>query len=114
MGKEGKSTVVRLRDEVAAVHSQLNAMSASKGENARTMTEISAQMERVQAEHNSLHVVHGKTKASLDSALAAQEEYRKGCNSLRSAVNKAAEDLSKREAELEAIKGAQDELLKLR
>jgi len=112
--KEGKSTVVKLRQEVANVQNQLHTMSSSKDDTEKTTQEIASHMERIQVEHNSLHVVHSKTKSSLDSALAAQEEYRKGCNSLRAALNKATEDMGKKEQELESIKGAQDELLRVR
>mmetsp|Transcript_36299 Transcript_36299/g.103756 ORF Transcript_36299/g.103756 Transcript_36299/m.103756 type:complete len:475 (-) Transcript_36299:38-1462(-) len=112
--KERRALAMQLNEQMNGINGQLQSALAERELQGKTVAEIQQQTERLQAEHNLLHTTHGRTKSSLDSALAAQEEYRKGCNSLRAALQKAQDDLSKKEAELEVAQKAKIELDKVK
>lgn len=99
--KEGKGgTVGRLREQVRCLQDQLAHLQRERDQHDSHTAEAKAKLEKLQAEHHALNAAHNWTKSSLDSALAAQEDYRKGYNQLRSAFKKAKEDLQRKEEEV--------------
>jgi len=99
--KEGKGgTVGRLREQVRCLQDQLAHLQRERDQHDTQTAEAKAKLEKLQAEHHALHAAHNWTKSSLDSALAAQEDYRKGYNQLRSAFKKAKEDLQRKDEEV--------------
>jgi len=100
-GKEGKGgTVARLREQVRCLQDQLAHLQRERDQHDSHTAEAKATLDKLQAEHHALRAAHNWTKSSLDSALAAQEDYRKGYNQLRSAFKKAKEDLQRKEEEV--------------
>mmetsp|Transcript_75492 Transcript_75492/g.213556 ORF Transcript_75492/g.213556 Transcript_75492/m.213556 type:complete len:471 (+) Transcript_75492:73-1485(+) len=112
--KESKSAVAKLNDSVGSAQGQLQKTQTEKDDIERSTTDSKAKWEKLQTEHAVLNATHTWTKSSLDSALAAQEEYRKGYNNLRTAFKKAKEDLTQKEADLEKCKNADVEYARLK
>mmetsp|Transcript_120229 Transcript_120229/g.335430 ORF Transcript_120229/g.335430 Transcript_120229/m.335430 type:complete len:468 (-) Transcript_120229:141-1544(-) len=108
--KEHKSTVAKLREQVNQMQSQIEAVQVERATSTKATEEMKGQMEKLENEHAVLQATHTWTKSSLDSARAAQEEYRKGYNSLRAAFKKAKEDIEKANVMFEENKGAHGEL----
>lgn len=108
--KDSKSAVSKLRDQVSAMQQRIDAVQSETQLSSRATTDLKSDLEKLENEHAVLHATHSWTKSSLDSALAAQEEYRKGYNSLRAAFKKAKDDLEKVNEELASGKTAHQEL----
>lgn len=112
--KDSKSAVSKLRDQVSTLQQQMDAVQSETKTSGKATSDLRSETEKLENEHAVLHATHTWTKSSLDSALAAQEEYRKGYNSLRSAFKKAKEDLERANEELKNSKSAHEELQKSR
>jgi len=112
--KDSKSTVQKLHDQVNSMQQQIEAVKTDKANSAKATEEMKTQMAKLENEHAVLHATHTWTKSSLDSALAAQEEYRKGYNSLRAAFKKAKDDIENANQELANSKHYKQELEKAR
>jgi len=108
--KDQRSTVAKLREQVNSMQSQIEAAQTDREASTKATQDLQGQLEKLENEHAVLHATHTWTKSSLDSALAAQEEYRKGYNSLRAAFKKAKEEIEKANEEIETHKNAQGEL----
>lgn len=110
--KDNKGAVQKLRDQINIMQTQLEAAQSDKEAAARATADLKTQIDKLENEHAVLNATHTWTKSSLDSALAAQEEYRKGYNSLRAAYKKAKEDLDKLNEELASSAAAKEDLQK--
>jgi len=98
--KENKAAMMRLREQVQALQDQLSQVQKEREEVDRQASDAKAKLQKLQTDHSALQAAHSWTKSSLESALAAQEEYRKGYNSLRTAFKKAQDDLKAKEEEV--------------
>uniref|UniRef100_A0A7S4Q4C8 Uncharacterized protein n=1 Tax=Alexandrium monilatum TaxID=311494 RepID=A0A7S4Q4C8_9DINO len=112
--RDSKNHVQKLRDQVQAMQQQIDSVHSERGASTRATEEMKSDMEKLENDHAVLHSTHTWTKSSLDAALAAQEEYRKGYNSLRAAFKKAKEELEVANAELANAQDTHHELERAR
>jgi len=110
--KDHKKNVVKLKEQVGTMEQQLEAAKAEAERN-RVDPEVRARYDKLVADHSTLQATHAWTKSSLDSTLAAQEEYRKGYTSLQAAYRKTKTELDQKARQAESARDAREEAAKI-
>jgi len=103
--KDNKSNALQLKERVGSMEQELE-IARAEAERTRVDPHVKADYDKVQRDHSTLQATHAWTKSSLDSTLAAQEEYRKGYTTLQAAYRKAKAELEEKERKAESAKGA--------
>mmetsp|Transcript_75758 Transcript_75758/g.225860 ORF Transcript_75758/g.225860 Transcript_75758/m.225860 type:complete len:456 (+) Transcript_75758:58-1425(+) len=110
---EQRSTELQLRDRLLDLRTQL---AAEQAEHDKITVDVGLKekLDKLRGEHAVLHATHSWTKTSLDSALSAQEEFRKGYAGMKTAFQKASDELQRRRPELEVVAAAKQDIEKTR
>lgn len=111
--KDNKSNYQQLKQRAASMEQELEHARA-EAERKRVDPEVRARYEKLQGDHATLQATHAWTKSSLDSTLAAQEEYRKGYSSLQQAYKKTKAELDDKEKKSQSAREAREEAVQIK
>mmetsp|Transcript_32687 Transcript_32687/g.76636 ORF Transcript_32687/g.76636 Transcript_32687/m.76636 type:complete len:574 (-) Transcript_32687:59-1780(-) len=101
-----KSMIKQVQAKIKEYEEKLEKLRREHEEAQLGAQEAQAELNKQRVQHEVLNASTSWTKSALDAALAAQEEYRKGYHSLKSALEKAKDELTARRSELEAVETA--------
>lgn len=110
--KDNKSSARQLDESLKSMERQLE-QARAEAERKRVDPEVRQKFEKLQGDNATLQATHAWTKSSLDSTLAAQEEYRKGYTSLQAAFRKTKSELDEKEKKAESAREAREEAAKI-
>mmetsp|Transcript_56606 Transcript_56606/g.132826 ORF Transcript_56606/g.132826 Transcript_56606/m.132826 type:complete len:608 (-) Transcript_56606:158-1981(-) len=109
-----KKRLKDLKEQVAAYESEATSLAAQQEATLESMTKQSEELAKARQEYESLHQSQSWTRTALDSALGAQEEYRKGYAKTKAELVQTKETLQAVMEQLITHKDAQEELNQLR
>merc|ERR1719433_353137 len=101
--KEKKDAAAQLRTLVHTKEQHLEDVQAEIETTARATAKAKASLEKLQTEHAILQARHTWAKSSLDSALGAQEEYKRHYESVEASLAKAKSEIARQEELLQSV-----------
>jgi hypothetical protein len=101
--REKKDVAAQLRTLVHTKEQHLEGVQAEIETTARATAKVKASLEKLQTEHAILQARHTWAKSSLDSALGAQEEYKRHYESVETSLAKAKSEIARQEELLQSV-----------
>mmetsp|Transcript_51437 Transcript_51437/g.122289 ORF Transcript_51437/g.122289 Transcript_51437/m.122289 type:complete len:599 (-) Transcript_51437:83-1879(-) len=112
--RNAKKRLKELQEQIAAYESEAAALAAEQEATKSAMSKQSEELSKAREEYETLHQSQTWTRSALDSALGAQEEYRKGYTTMRAELLQTKDELQAISDQLAQGKEAQEELQQLR